>query len=226
MPDPERTRWSQIRRAAQGGESAREYFARTYEPVIRAYLASRWARSPLVGEIDDATQEVFLACFKEDGALGRVDPDRPGGFRPFLYGVVRNVARRVEERRGRRERTPTGPDDLAAVQSEEDSLSRVFDRAWAKAILKAAVQLHAERAAGQDDAAVRRVELLRLRFQEGLPIREIARRWEEDPARLHREYARSRREFAAALREVVKLHLPGSPAAVDAECAKLVEFFR
>ena len=30
---------------------------------------------------------------------------------------------------------------------------------------------------------LRRVELLRLRFQEGLPVRDIARRWAEDAAK-------------------------------------------
>ncbi|MEJ7637578.1 MAG: hypothetical protein WKF75_06195 [Singulisphaera sp.] len=38
-----------------------------------------------------------------------------------------------------------------------------------------------------DDARLR-IALLEFRFQEGLPIREIARRWGTDPARLHREY--------------------------------------
>ena len=55
MSDPLPTRWSLIRRAARGDAPPRTEFARDYEPIIRAYLASRWRRSRLLGEIDDAT---------------------------------------------------------------------------------------------------------------------------------------------------------------------------
>ena len=46
---------------------------------------------------------MFLTCFREGGALDRVDPARAGGFRAFLYGIARNVlsdhrARRTAER--------------------------------------------------------------------------------------------------------------------------------
>jgi RNA polymerase sigma-70 factor (ECF subfamily) len=64
--------------------------------------------------------------------------------------------------------------------------------------------------------------LLRLRFHEGLPIREIARRWGADAAELHHQYARARKEFLAALREVVAAHQPGPPSAVDQACAQLL----
>jgi hypothetical protein len=40
--------------------------------------------------------------------------------------------------------------------------------------------------------AVQRVELLRLRFEEGLPIRTIAERWGVPAATLHHAYARAR----------------------------------
>jgi len=74
------------------------------------------------------------------------------------------------------------------------------------------------------DGAFRRVELLRLRFREGLPIREIARLWGADPAHLHREYAKARREFSTALRDVVREHLPEGGANLEAECSRLAEF--
>jgi hypothetical protein len=66
------------------------------------------------------------------------------------------------------------------------------------------------------------VELLRLRFQDGLPIREIARRWGADAAALHHEYAKARQEFQAALLEVVAFHHPGTPAEVEQACANLL----
>ncbi|MBK8268830.1 MAG: hypothetical protein IPK83_11220 [Planctomycetes bacterium] len=36
------------------------------------------------GDLDDAVQDVFLECFRPDGALDRLDVHRPGGFRAFL----------------------------------------------------------------------------------------------------------------------------------------------
>ena len=68
-----------------------------------------------------------------------------------------------------------------------------------------------------------RVELLRLRFHEGLPIRAIAQRWQADAAALHHEYAKARREFKEALAAVVAFQHPGSPADVKRECASLLE---
>jgi RNA polymerase sigma-70 factor (ECF subfamily) len=69
------------------------------------------------------------------------------------------------------------------------------------------------------------VELLRLRFQEDLPIRGIAARWNEPAAKVHKEYARAREDFREALREIVGFHFPGSPVGIDAECARLLALF-
>ena len=67
------------------------------------------------------------------------------------------------------------------------------------------------------DAALSRIELLRLRFEEELPIREIAKLWQVDAAVLHREYAKAREEFKEALREVVAFHFTGSQANLQKE---------
>src|SRR5438270_804413 len=121
------TCWTVIQAAAAGQSGPREEFARHYEPVVRAYLTARW---PSRGEdVDDAVQDVFLECFREGGALARVDPDRPGGFRAFLYGVARNVARRTETARARRlQREQTGELEQEPME-DEPSLSALFDRA-------------------------------------------------------------------------------------------------
>jgi RNA polymerase sigma factor (sigma-70 family) len=224
-PSDSSTHWSLIRAAAEGRAPEREEFARRYESVIRAYCGARWRHTPLVHEIDDAVQEVFLDCFRPDGALSRVEPEGPP-FRAYLHGVVRNVARRFEERRARAARQPDSRLDLAAVEAREEPLSVVFDRAWALAVFRQAADLHAARARESGEDARRRVEILRLRFQEGLPIREIAARWDEDPARVHHEYARAREEFREALREVVAGVHPGTPREIDEECARLAGFFR
>src|SRR5581483_5964729 len=111
--------------------------------------------------------------------------------------------------------------DLDAIPDDHSSLSRVFDRAWAKAILREAARVQEERARAAGERALRRVELLRLRFHEGLPIREIARRWNVEAAGLHHEYARAREEFRAALLDVVAFHHAGGAGAVEEECRKL-----
>jgi len=217
------TCWTVIRAAAGGDARAREQFARRYLPVVRAYLDARW-RAPFLRErVDDAVQEAFLECYRRGGILERVDASRPGGFRPFLMGALRNVARRVEERI-RNERARTTPrHDLDEVECDEDSLAVVVDRAWAREIVREAGERQRIAASQAGTAALRRVELLRLRFQEGLPIREIATRWDADPATVHHEYAKGRREFLSALEATVADHHAGTPEEIRAECGRVLD---
>jgi RNA polymerase sigma-70 factor (ECF subfamily) len=121
-------------------------------------------------------------------------------------------------------REQQSPDNLSwgQIHDDEARLSHAFDRAWAKALLREAGRMQEERARSAGTAACRRVELLRLRFHDGLKIRQIAARWQVDAAVLHHEYARARQEFAAALRDVVAFHHPGSPEAIEQECANLL----
>jgi RNA polymerase sigma-70 factor (ECF subfamily) len=214
------TCWDVIRGAAEGRLPEREEFARRYETVIRAYLGARWRDSSLRGNLDDAAQDVFVDCFRDDGALTRADPEYPGGFRAFLYGVVRNVARRHEEKGVRRREARMATH--FEVDANEESLSQVFDRAWAEAIMRQARRLQAARAREVGEAAHRRVELLRLRFSEDRPMREIAREWGLDANQLQYQYAKARDEFEAALCAVVRDHYP--EAAVEKECARLLEY--
>ena len=67
------------------------------------------------------------------------------------------------------------------------------------------------------------MELLRLRFHENRPIRDIASLWGEDAARLHHEYARARREFQQALRDTVAEYVDDVDGALDRECRELIE---
>ncbi len=198
------TCWTLIHAAADGDQPARERFARLYQPIARGYLVNRWQRSLLQSKLDDAVQDVFVECFKTDGVLDKVAQSQPEGFRAFFHGVLRNIARRHEEKH--RPAIPL-PDDQPA---DETSLSRAFDKAWARALLKEAAQVQAEAAAESGERAVRRVELLRLRFQEGMPIRDIAAKWNEDAAKLHHEFAIARDEFRIALRKVVAFQMPAA----------------
>jgi RNA polymerase sigma factor (sigma-70 family) len=223
MAQSESTCWTVIEAAAAGASDGRGEFAHRYEPLVRLALASRWRTSPCLQELDDAVQEVFVECFKQGGILDRAERGRAGGFRAFLYGVIRNVACRFERSRSRvRERQAFGGVGLDQIQGDEISFARMFDQAWARSLLREAAALMEERARDAGEAASRRVEVLRLRFHEGLPIREIAVRWQTDAAVLHHEYARARREFKAALLEVVAFHHPGSAAEVEQECTNLL----
>ena len=218
------TCWTVIRSAAEGSRRAREEFSRLYLPVVRAYLGARWRASPLKSEIDDATQEVFVACFREQGALEALDPERGATFRAFLFGVVRNVARRFETRDARRKTRPGSP-LIEEAEGREDGAGTLFDREWARALMREAATRQRDDAKG-DDAALRRVDLLRLRFTEGLPIREIALLWDCAADDLHREYPKARAEFAAALVAVMAFHHPGAPGEVRRECGRLLAILR
>jgi RNA polymerase sigma-70 factor (ECF subfamily) len=217
MSTPESTCWTVIRAAAAGSPAGRDELGRRYLGVVRAYLAARWRGSDLRPDLDDAVQEVFVECFRQGGALEAAGAGRVPSFRAFLYGVIRNVARRFETRPVR----AAGP--LPDLAGDEASRSCLFEHAWAQAIMGEAAQLQRARAAERGTEAVQRVELLRLRFEENLPIRAIAGRWGVEAARLHHAYALARQEFRAALLEVVAFHHPGSAAEVEQEAAGLLE---
>ena len=217
MPSSESTCWTMIRAAAAGNPAEREQLARRYLGVVRAYLTARWKASPLRVELDDATQTVFVECFRQGGVLDAAGSGRVLGFRAFLYGVIRNVARRFECR------PVHAPDSLPEIAADDEDQSRLFDRTWARAVMAEAGRLQRDQAEKRGPDAVQRVELLRLRFEENLPIRDIAVLWATDPALVHKSYALARKEFRSALLEVVAFHHPGSVAELEEEAASLLK---
>jgi DNA-directed RNA polymerase specialized sigma24 family protein len=218
MSDPDETRWNVIRGAAAGRPADREEFANRYESIIRTYFAARWRSASMIREVDDATQEVFLVCFREGGALIKADPRRTGGFRAFLYGIVRNVARRIEGQ----VRTPVTV-DMEAIPDSDDPFEFDFDRAWARSLVNIALELQLARA--QDAKAERRVEILKLRFSDGQLIRDLAEKWSTAAVDLHHEYAKAREEFTSALRTVVREHYTSANRTVDDRCQDLLLLF-
>lgn len=213
-----------MRAASAGDTIAKSTFARSYTATIRAYLGHRWRGTPHGGEIDDAVQDVFVECLKPGGALEGADPAR-GDFRALLYGVVRNVARRFEERRAQQDgRSPDTSVHLDELPARSEELSRMFDRTWAQSLLREAVLRHV-RAARRGDADYRqRYRILRLRHQQGLPIRDVADRLGvDDVDRVHNAYRRARREFRTFLRDVVRRHTGASDASLDDECRRVTE---
>lgn len=221
--DPRETRWSLIESAGEGDLLARTEFARRYEPAVRAYLRARWRGRFAADALEDATQEVFLEFLKPGGVLERARRDGRGEFRALLYAVARNVARREEERLARKriEAAEESP-ELELLEAREATHSRLFDREWARALMKEARELNDQRARTGDERGARRAELLRLRFQEGQPIRDIARAWAVEPKRLHREYRRALDEFASCLREVVASQTHGPRDELDERCREFL----
>jgi len=213
--------WSMIERAAAGDRDARSRFGRTYLSVVRSFLEARWRATPLAAELDDAVQEVFLECLRQDGVLSRADAER-GDLRGLLFGVARNVAARFEERaRKRLVRDQAASSALNAIPAREPSVSMVFDRAWARTLMRLAGERMRARAENGSAGARLRIELLRLRFTEGLPIREIAAQWGVDPDAVHRAYAKAREEFKACLRRIVAKHTVRTEVDLDAEVARV-----
>ncbi|MCB9869178.1 MAG: sigma-70 family RNA polymerase sigma factor [Planctomycetes bacterium] len=218
---PGETCWTVIEAAADGDPGARSAFARAYLEVVRVVLSRRWARSPLRDAVEDGVQEVFADCFKAQGPLSGLDREHPSGFRGFLFGVTRIVALRFEEglQRDRRRQEMVGS---AEPSTEDDDLARSFDREWARALVRQAAHRHQD--ASVDERAWQRCELLRLRFSEGVPVREIATRWAADPAFLHHELARARTEFRQHLLAEIAFHRPqATPGEVERECRELLE---
>lgn len=221
MTPTDATCWTLIHAAAAGDQPARDRFARLYQPIAHGYLVNRWQRSPLQSKLDDAVQDVFVECFKANGVLDKVARSQPEEFRAFFHGVLRNIARRYEEKH--RPAIPL-PDDQPADQT---SLSRAFDKVWARTLLKEAARVQAEVAAQSGERAVRRVELLRLRFQEGLPIRDIATKWSENAAKLHHEFATARDEFRQALRRVMAFHMPtATEPQLESACRDILDLLK
>jgi RNA polymerase sigma factor (sigma-70 family) len=220
---PASTCWTLVEHAAAGDPAAREEFGRRYLPVVRAYLHARWSGRLSAEELDDAMQDVFVAFLREDGVFAKLDPGRDEAFRPLLYAVVRNMALRVEQARHRKLDAP-GTESFRADASPaaEDTLSRVFDRAWAETIMREVVDLQEQRAKSRGAGALRRFELLRLTFEDRLKMPEIAARLELEPDFLHKELARGKAEFKAALQSVVALHHRDAPELVERECRELL----
>ena len=88
-------------------------------------------------------------------------------------------------------------------------------------MIKEAVFVHAARARSKGNAAVRRAEILRLRFKEGMPIREITSAWNVDSTYLHNQYLQARKEFKNVLMEILALEHPHDGKGVERILAEL-----
>lgn len=215
--------WSVVARAAAGDPAARSKFAATCLPVIRSFLELRWRSTPIANEVEDAVQEVFVECLRSQGVLARADPSR-GDLGGLLYGVACNVAKRFEDSANQRHgRNDGGVSVFAELPAREASLSVHFDRAWALAMVREAGELMRARAEQGSPEERQRVELLKMRFTGGLPIREIAAQWNVEAEVVHRAYRKAREEFRTCLREVLGELSLRTGEVRDDELARILE---
>ena len=215
------TCWTLVRGAAEGDSVSADELVRRYALLIRGYLRSRWRTSALSANVDDACQDVFFELFRSDGALQKVDTTGSRRFRSYLFGVVSNVARRIEQQHAK-SRTVAGM-ELDEQQSDDESASHVFERLWAQSMVAQAVTEMKRQAQDGDDKLRLRVELLHLRFFEELPIRGISERMGIDAKKAHKEYARARSDFRRILQQVIAFHHPGDPQAVESELEEIAK---
>lgn len=222
----ESTCWDLIRKAAEGDMVARSRFAMSYLPLVHASLSARWRGRALRSEVDEAVQEVFLECFKEGGVIVKTSRDPPESFRAFLKTVISNVARRREvlEQDGRR-RTPISA-PLEELESRSASPGDALDGRWAAALLKEVLDLVRAWSRSRPEGRSDPVELLQLRFMDGTPVREIARRWNQDVGRLHRELARARASFMEAMAAVLARRGLRTKVEIDTAVNRLLEHLR
>ncbi len=200
----------------------REEFCRRYEPIVRTYLSVRWQLPRDHERISDAAQEVFLRCFRPGGPLQKVDPKR-GRFRSYLQAITGNVALEQERARRRDQRRVEGW-QLDNIETSEETLSRVFDKAWAEMITAEAWGLVAQRKPSNRPGGLQR-DVLILRFVEGLPPREIATKLGfADVKDVYRIVETGRQQFRTALLTVLAGYHPDlSAAELEQKCIELLE---
>ncbi|MEO8809796.1 MAG: hypothetical protein ABI386_06085 [Rhodanobacter sp.] len=139
-----------VRDDAAGGRDAFEGLCRRYWMPVYASVR-RQGFSP--SDAEDLVQGFFMHLI-ERGTVGRADPTR-GRFRSFLLGALRWFLANEYERESARKRGGHStfiPIDLAEVESSlqfstesEVSLDLLFDRQWARALVRnALLALHAE----------------------------------------------------------------------------------
>jgi RNA polymerase sigma-70 factor (ECF subfamily) len=152
----ETTRWSLVLRARDAAPDTRvalEALCRTYRTPVLAYIRGRGYRPE---DAEDLAQ-AFFTDFLEQAWHAAADPDR-GRFRTFLLTVLKRFLidssiKAHAVKRGGELRFESIDSDDAEAAAGDDAPERAFERAWAVAILHAAIgRLQEEaRAAGKTE---------------------------------------------------------------------------
>lgn len=122
--------------------AALDILCRTYQPAVLAYIRSRGYNAETA---EDLAQN-FFTCFLEDAWHAKADPAR-GRFRSLLLTALKRflIDAHAESRTLKRgggyhfESLDTAIDAHAASHADGESPERVFERAWAIAVLDGAL---------------------------------------------------------------------------------------
>ena len=148
------TRWSIVLHAGRetaGARDALEQLCRTYRSPVIAYVRGRGCSADVAEDLGQA----FFARFIEGAYHAQADPAR-GSFRAFLLTALKrflddDAEREHAQKRGGKFQFQSldamGSDEAQNV-ADRDTPEQAFERAWAKAALRAAMhRLKAETAA-------------------------------------------------------------------------------
>lgn len=180
--------------------AARELLCDRCRPLVQHWLRRRWRNTALRTQIDDATQDVFVACLQPGGPF---DPRSTPPERHELPGILRRVVEDtadILERRYADERRHCRCLEVALARPLPDGADAPIqlDRRWLRGCLEQAVRSLAPRhplATIEHSAG----EFLSLHLEQGLPVREIARRWRLRSDQVHELRRRAMRRLRAAL---------------------------
>jgi len=215
------TAWTQVV-AARGGDeiasrAALEELCKGYWPAVYTYLRALGCDRE---EALDETQE-FMTHFIQGGGLHNVSPER-GRLRSYLRQSLRNHLTTVRRDASRQKRgggkTFVSMDDAEVfdVPSEPDAAEQWFDRRWAWAVVKHAMDRLQDRYRKRNRLAV--FEMLK----EGLISPELLKPYSELGVALNMtenqvklEVHRARRRFAEELRAEVAITLSPESDADD-----------
>ena len=112
-----------------------------------------------------------------------------------------------------------------SFQSDSQTQSAVFDQAWARLVVREAYERLLARSSAEPHA-VRRMRVLQLRYQDGLPPRRIAARLELDVADVYQMLSTGKSQFRRALAAVMTAYHPsGSRGEIDDLCRELLDLF-
>jgi DNA-directed RNA polymerase specialized sigma24 family protein len=230
------TRWSVVRHAADSQTSSEHALSALSElcqiywrPVYLFLRRDGYAFQ----DAEDLTQG-FFAHLIENRAYTRADPQK-GRFRAFLLGALKyfiadvRKRERAQKRGGGAALLPLDDAVIAeaearAVELERWSADRVYEREWAAALLREALnRLAAECALGGKKDLF---ESLKSHLSPGsdarVPYEQLASRLGRPAATLRSDVARLRERFGAILREEVQSTLLDA-ANVDGELRYLCE---
>lgn len=214
------TQWSLVLRAGAASPEALRELCEAYRAPLQAF-ARRIESDP---DRADNVVQGFLARILEQKVVGKADPTR-GRFRAFLRKALRNYAINVHdaetaEKRGGR--ASFDEPDFDALASEEPGADRLYDRAWARALLdRALARLRDEQRARPDRGAVFEELCERLEGEDdGATLVESARRLGKTEGAVKLSLFRLRRRYFDLVRAEVAATV-AHPEDVDAELGDL-----